>query len=271
MKLITYSIIILLLISINISGCMDFNGSNDNEKALQSVPRSASNFVFIDVEKMRDDSNLDDAYDSIDDSYLTKLKSELRISKKDVKYLVTFGGCMIVNGIFDLQDIEDELDDKDYKDDEYSDVITMNKYNYYGHDYVGLFDKNTLILSESESTLEDAIDTIQGDKKSLQDDDDFIKVLSKLSGFHISIYESSYSSYDELEIVGSSVAKKNDEELILTFVYKFDTDDDADDSIDDIEDDFEDYIDNYHGDVDKVSRKGDIVVAKGTVEINDYY
>ena len=283
MKFFRYLVILLIIFSVSALGCISSGGNNNLEEALKSTSKNVDSFIFLDYEKIRSDDDLEDIYDDFDDGLKEGLGA-YEINIKNVRYISVSNGDsrdsnLVIGGEFDLEELEDDLDDAGFSDDRYSGVKVMmiSSDNYYDeYNYVGLFNEDKILIVdevEDEGNIEDMIDVSQGDKRSLYIDNDFKELVGELSGFYITVETEEYGEYGEydgLEIQGSSYSKKNPDELILTFVYKFDSDDDADDSIDDIEDDFEDIIDTMNGEVNKVYRKGDMVIALGTIDIEDF-
>ena len=261
-------------------------GSNSVEDAMKLIPKNdVSSFTYYNVETIRSDDDLDLYYNDIE---IPSPLDEM-ISKKDVKYFATteyywysgycdeYGMCTInikssendysvVSGKFDLQRLENGLNDKGYTEDTYSDVTIMET----DYKYIGLLSKNKILVAESKENIKDIIDVAMDKNDSLSDNNGFKSVSNKLSGFEIEIVENDYY-YEGLELIGESIDKKNSRELALTKVYRFNSSNSAKDKIDGIEESFKETIKNTNGSFNIVEKDNQLIIAKGFVNTDEYF
>lgn len=167
---------------------------------------------------------------------------------------------MLYEGDFDLDGVRNELEDRDYDDDEYKGVEVWKDY-----EWVALM--GNLIITGSEEAVKDCIKVIKEGEDSLADDRDAGDVMHRLpTGIWLSY--STYETYEDLEANGYSFGKKDEDTLRMTWVLRFRDEDAAEDAMEEIEDDLAEEPDFKHVDVDQ---DGEFVMVTADIDIEDFW
>lgn len=188
---------------------------------------------------------------------------ELDIDEDAVKYVASGGGVNIYDGSFNLEDVRDELEDRDYEEDKYKGVEVWESEDEYGEDDWVAF-LGGKILTGQEPDVEKCIEVVEEGDDSFVKNEDAKRVLDRLKyNDQVRISIEPYEQYEDLEAGGGSRKMLDDDAEKWDFqsIYLFDDADAADDAIDEIESDIEDAEDE--GDIDyadfQISRSGNIV------------
>ena len=170
----------------------------------------------------------------------------------------------IIAGSFDLATVRQELDERNYDDDEYRGVEVWQK--PYGNELVAL--KGSLVIVGPEDPVKECIRAMEGSEDSFADRQHAMDVMDKLPGgvfVHVSM--SNWLSgllLGGLEALGTSAQKADEYTLRVTFVFKFDDQAYAENAKNKVED----FVDNPCRHVE-VKQDGQFIIATGEIDVED--
>ena len=239
-------VLILALISTGI-GCDSTKGEGAVDM-MKKVPKYIDSFLFLDVDAMRIDADLEKAFISAKDM-LEENTDYVGINLDEVDRLAFSGRThriMLLEGDFNLDEAREKLEVLGYGGDEYRGIEVWEA--------VGLLIalvSNELVILGTEDVVKDCIKIIKDGDASLYDDKDFRDVMERLpSGIIVQcmerVFPLSYGQYEGLEVAGMSAMKKDKHSMAFTGICKFENRDDASDAMDEIEislenDEFDDW------------------------------
>jgi len=171
------AIVGVLVIAVVIAVLLIGGGGSARDIA-KMTPEGASSLGHLNLQTIRDDKDLDDIYEAIEElSEFDELEDELGVDIDDINYIAEAGGITIIGGKFDLKDVRDELDDRDFDKDEYKGV------EFWTGEYDGAvaISGDKLIIG-SDKRVKSCIKVMKGDRTSMYDDDDVRDVINKLPG-----------------------------------------------------------------------------------------
>jgi TATA-box binding protein (TBP) (component of TFIID and TFIIIB) len=212
--------VFVIAVVIACSGCI-FGGGNSAKDMAEMVPEDAGLFAHYNIQTMRDDKDLDDAYESIEEMF--DEIADFGIDIEDTNYMVDAGSIMIFRGKFDLEDVRDELDDADFDKDDYKDVEL-----WLDESEAVAISKDNVIYGLKDN-VKDCIKVMKGSEESVYEGD-FKDVIDKLpDGIETRVKTSDFEYKDAL--AWGFVLMKGDEDTLLEQgVIKFDDEDDAEDA-----------------------------------------
>ena len=237
-------VLILALISTGI-GCDSTKGEGAVDM-MKKVPKYTDSFMFIDVDAMRIDADLEKAYIDVKD-ILEEGTVYVGINHDEVDRMAYTGtSTILLEGDFNLDEAREKLEVLGYGGDEYRGIEVWEA--------VGLLIalvSNELVILGTEDVVKDCIKIIKDGDASLYDDKDFRDVMERLpSGIIVQcmerVFPLSYGQYEGLEVAGMSAMKKDKHSMAFTGICKFENRDDASDAMDEIEfslenDEFDDW------------------------------
>jgi hypothetical protein len=263
--------VLVIAVVIASLGCIgDIDGGGSAKEVAKILSEDAGGLMYLDIQTIRVDKDLEDLYEELEDEFKdfdirVEYGSVCPIDIDDVNYIVEAGRIEIVGGKFDLEDIRDELDNRDFDEDDYKGVELWIGGHVWsgGHEEAVAISKDELIIGR-EDEVKDCIKVMKGDRTSLYDDDEDIRdVLNKLPD-GIMTYAVSTGTYEDSRAMGFALTKVDDDTLKIKGVVKFDDEYDAEDAKRDLEDDLED--DDDFDDV-KVKQKGEFVEFTANIDI----
>ena len=202
------------------SGCI-FGGGNSAKDMVEMVPEDATAFAHFDIQTMRDDKDLDDSYESIEEMF--DEIADFGIDIDDTNYMVEAGSITILRGKFDLEDVRDELDDVGFDKDDYKDVEL-----WLGESEAVAISKDDIIYG-LEDSVKDCIKVMKGSEKSVYEDD-FKDVIDKLPDGIVTRVKTSDLEYKGALAWGVVLMKEDEDTLLEQGVLKFDDEDDAEEA-----------------------------------------
>ncbi len=247
------------------------NGGSGGSKLGEMVPDDAEVLAIIDVEQLAGDRVFNDVLDELDDDYGRAL-DDMGIDFDSVSELgiVTtsdFDRVFMVSGGFDREEIEEELDDMDYRDDLYRDVpIWEGDRNW---SIVGILNDETLVLTYDEDIVKDFIRTSEEPAQSLWRDETISSVRKRLPDAFIRtlILDCEDDDLDGCESSAISVGKSDSSTFGVTWTSKFNSERRAERAMDVIEDEMRDEDAFFAIDV---VQNGEYVTATSEIDIDDF-
>jgi len=253
------AIVGVLVIAVVIAVLLIGGGGSARDIA-KMTPEGASSFTHFNLQTIRDDKDLDDIYEAIESEF-DELEDELGVDIDDINYIAEADGTTIIGGKFDLKDVRDELDDRDFDKDEYKGVEF----------WTGEYDEAVAISGDkliigSDKRVKSCIKVMKGDRTSMYDDDEDIRdVINKLPG-GIMTRVDAYPSYEGAFAMGFVLMKEDEDTLKMKGVVKFDDEDDAEDAKSALKRSMKREEDLF--DVD-VKQKGEFLEFSAKVDIED--
>ena len=228
--------ILVIAVVIACSGCI-FGGGNSAKDMAEMVPEDASAFAHFDIQTMRDDKDLDDTYESIEEMF--DEIADFGIDIDDTNYMVDADSIMILRGKFNLEDLRDELDDADFDKDDYKDVEL-----WLGESEAVAISKDDIIYG-LEDSVKDCIKVMKGSEESVYgSDDDFKDVIDKLPDGIATRVKTSDLEYQDALAWGFVLMKGDEDTLLEQGVIKFDDDDDAEEAKSEVKRDLKTVLDD---------------------------
>ena len=246
---------------IMIAGCSSAGGSAS--AMMEKMPWDTSQLTYVNVASLRDNAALDDLYDEWRDG-TGQMLSAHGIDRNSVSSMAYGSEITIIAGSFDLAAVREELDDRDYDDDEYRGVEVWEK--PYGNELVAL--KGSLVIMGPEDPVKECIRVMEGSEDSFADKQHAADVMNKLPGgllVHVSM--SNWLSgmlLGGFEALGMSAQKADEYTLRVTFVLKFDDQAYAEDAKNKVED----LVDTSYRNVE-VRQDGQFIIATGEIDVED--
>ena len=234
------------------SGCI-FGGGNSAKDMAEMVPEDASAFAHFDIQTMRDDKDLDDSYESIEEMF--DEIADFGIDIEDTNYMVDAGIITIFRGKFDLEDVRDELDDADFDKDDYKDVEL-----WLGESEAVAISKDDVIYGLKDN-VKDCIKVMKGSEESVYDDD-FKDVIDKLPDGIVTRVKTSDFEYKDALAWGVVLMKGDEETLLEQGVIKFDDEDDAEEAKSEVKRDLKTVLDDV-----EVTQNGEFLEYTGNKDI----
>lgn len=229
-------------------------------------PQDTQMVFFIDFKKIMSDSDLEEMYEQMKESFEYSLSSAADrdiLNIDDIHYigLVTmyYDQVILMNGDFNLDAIRESLGDEDYNKDSYMGVEIW----YGDNDAVAIHDG--VLIVGNEDGVEKSVEAIADPAISVYEKNKDIRdVVRELSSglFSMIIVGESYPGADA---AGIAFSKVNSELLKFSGCFKFGDSEDAEDSLRDIESDMESE-DFYQL---KVSRSGNYVKFSAEIDIEE--
>jgi len=266
---------VLLVASVSCGG-----GEAGGINAAKMLPLDTYYVLYADVQKLRNDSDLNKLYDYWRDYQYGDVEFEKGVTPSEVTHWVdadTWAGPVhICAGTFDLEEIRDELADKGYDRDEYRGVEVWEHY----YNYSVAFIDGRLVLADRDA-LEDCVSVSQGNQSSFYGDSDVSQVINRLpSGLFVDVgkwADGYWVPYDGLAAMGNSVGKESESTLKIHIVMLFEDEDYAEDAFAEIEAQTKGEVEEGHAyywtlgwrDVG-VSRTGSFVEIRGSMDIEDF-
>jgi hypothetical protein len=191
----------------------------------------------VDVKALRNDADLDDLYDAWKTGADPGLEV-LNISRSDVNVFAhgssTNRSFTLLIGKFDLEEVRDELDDRDYEEDEYKGVEVWEKQVGEGsvlESRVALM--GDLIIMGNEDGVEGCISVMKAGAASWLSKVDINDLANRLpGGVYVDLQKQDMAGLfiEGLRVTGISAKKLDGATLKVAGVAKFDDEDDADDA-----------------------------------------
>jgi hypothetical protein len=266
--LLVVSLGMVLALALTSVGCASGSGLRD---MLAKVPSGTTSLKYVDVKALRNDDDLDDLYDAWRDSVSSTLEA-LGIGHSDVNTLAhglsTDVRFTLLVGQFDLDEVRDALDDRDYDKDQYGGVEVWEKDLGWSPELesrVALMDD--LIILGNEDGVEGCIEVIKDGESSWLSRTDIKDVTNRLAGgLYVDLQRSELAGLliSGLEATGISAKKQDSDTLSIAGVAKFDDEDDADDAKDAIEE----LMDLQFNRVD-ITQEGLLLEASAELDIDD--
>ena len=216
--------VVVIAVVIASLGCIGGGGSAKDIAKI--TPEGAGSLTYVDIQTMRDDRDLRDIYKDMKKSGTSEIDElGIDIDIDDINYIAEAGGITIIGGKFDLKDVRDELDDRDFDKDDYKGVeFWTGEYNK------AVAIKGDKVIMGNDKQVKSCIKVIKGDRTSMYDDNEDIRdVINKLPG-GIMTMVGAYASYEGALAMGSAFMKEDDDTLKMKMVVKFDDEDDAEDA-----------------------------------------
>ena len=255
------AIVGVLVIAVVIAslGCIGDGGSAKDIAKI--TPEGTGYLTHYDLQKIRNDKDIDDVYESIEENWPNELE-KYGLDIDDTNYIAAAGGITILMGKFDLEDVRDELDDADFDKDEYKGVeFWTGEYNK------AVAIKGDKLIMGNDKQVKSCIKVMKGDRTSMYDDNEDVRdVINKLPGGIMTIVVTSgLSEFDGAVANGYKCSKEDDDTLKMKGVMKFDDEDDAEDA----KSDFKRDLKKEWDDVD-VGLKGNFLEYTGKMDIDDW-
>jgi len=260
-------LVVTLLGALILLGCGSGGGSFTNLTGLvKMAPQDSGEIIFIDVNKLKSDSDFGELYEEMKDSFeytIAAGSGEDIMDFDDIHYIgmvmVDYGEVILINGDFNLDAIRDQLKDEDYDKDDYMGVEI-----WYGYSDTVAIHNGTLILGD-EDDVEKCIEVIDDPETSAyeknEDVRDVVKEVS--SGLFSTVIIGPF--YPGADAVGMSFSKVNADLMKFSGCFKFDDNEDAEDALNDIESDIESG-DFYSV---EVSRSGNLVKFSAEMDMEE--
>jgi hypothetical protein len=264
------AIVSLLLIAVVVASLGCLGGGGSAKDMAKITPEGTSYLIHYDLQTLRDDKDIDGAYESIEKNWPEKLeKYGLDVDDTNymsagggMSYIARAGGITILGGKFDLEDVRDELDDAEFDKDDYKGVELWT-----GEDEAVAISGDKVLYGDKDN-VKDCIKVMKGDQQSVYDDDeDFREVIDKLpGGIMMLVTTRGFSSeFGGAVANGFVLMKEDDDTLKMKGVMKFDDEDDAEDAKSDLKRDLKEEWD----DVD-VELKGKFLEYTGKKDIDEW-
>ena len=237
------------------AACGGGGASGFTEDMLRLFPRDTQVVTYVGVSQLYDDDDLRTARREIEDQWeRTSIDSDFDIELEDLTYVVfgfvDYAPVVLMDGLEDLDDLRDELDDGHYDEDEYRNVEVWLSDDYrWGA--VAFLGGGRVLLAQSEATMEDVLRRLDRGSSSLYDEaEDIIAELP--AGIIVLIV-----SCDNDCLSGNVIAKQDADALRIVSIARYEDEDDAENGEEDIEDDIDDgdYDDCDDVDVDRSGRR----------------
>jgi len=230
---------------------------------MEKMSWDTTQLTYINVQSLRSDPALDDLYEEWRDD-AGQMLSAHGIDRNSVDSIGYGSEVTIIMGNFDLASVRDELDTRDYNDDEYRGVEIWRK--PYGNEVTAL--KDGLIVIGPEDPIKECIRVLEGAEDSFADKQDAADVMNRLpGGLFVHVSMSNWFTgllLSGFESLGISAQKADEYTMRFTFVLKFDDPAYAEDAMNKVED----FIDNSYRNVE-ARQDGQFIIATGEIDVED--
>jgi len=235
---------LLLTLVMTTFGCdsTEEKGVEDIMDTMKKVPKDCGSFVYMDLDAMRTDADLEDEY--------VRLKEGLTgwadfFGGFDEVDSFTIAGrdfgdfSVLFSGDFNLDESREKLEEPGWDKGEYKGI------EVWGEESGAALVSNKLVII---GYVKVCIDAMMNSDTSLYGDKNFRDIVGRLpGGVYYNFQEDGlriqefYSSYDGLLVSGYSMFKKDKKSMTITSVCKFEDVDFASKAIDSIKQDLENY------------------------------
>ena len=261
------ALMVLMAASLTGAGCSSGSALAD---MVAKVPGDTMSFKYVDVAALRGDDDLSEIYDAWKATVDARLEAH-GITSGDVNVFV-FGTSTgmrytLLKGGFDLDQVRDRLEDRDFDDGEYKGVEIWEPKEGSGYDSdprVALMDD--MIVLGDESGVEGCIKVMKEGDTSFLKKVDIKEVVDRTpAGLYVDLEKNVLAGLivKGFEAYGLSAQKEDSDTLDITGVAKFEDDDDAEDGADAIDT----MLKTVFEDVD-VSQDGDFLTAAAELDID---
>ena len=219
-------LLILLVIVIAAVLLLRGGGSSGPGSLLGAIPEETYNVVIVDLSEILRDEDFAEILGFSDDDLEYMELGDVELDTGDISEVVIasspYGDLIVLKGDFQFDDVRDDLFDEGYDESSYRDYEVWGGWSYFA-----LLERNGyIIFSESESTVERALNTIYRGEGSLADarNSGLRDVLNKLGNAPF-LYAFGEGSCGLRRCQGYGVAfteyDPNDEEAKAKFVVLF--------------------------------------------------
>ena len=215
-------------------GCL--GGGSSAKDMAKMTPDDKSVLVYMNLQTMRDDKDLEDIYEKMAES-LDEDEDNPGVDINTINYVAimitssltsmtpgNMKGLVIIGGNFDLGDVREELEDQGCEEDKYKGVEFWTEED---NDATAVF--KDMLIGGDDKSVKNCIKVMKGDRTSLYDDDDVKEVIDKLPD-GIVIVVSTECSYENAPAGGFVLIKEDEDTVKWKGVIKFDDEDDAEDT-----------------------------------------
>ena len=251
-----------LILACGGDGGRETSSPGSPDSLLQLVPGNADRFTFADLERVRDE-RLDDLEEQLAELIGEDWLDEWEIDLDDAEsaliadaFSLRGDTLTILRGQFDVEDVEDALDDGGFRDDDYRGVAVWSEGR--GRIALALVGEDVIVIGEEER-IEEAIEVYVDEGRSMDRDDEAGAVVEALEDA-IVYSVAGDCAYRGCRRQGSAV-RAEDGDLTAVFAFLFRDDDAAVDAEGDIEDDLEELVDDP-----KTEADGELVIAESPVD-----
>ncbi len=237
-SILTFAVTLTLLLLLA-PACGSGGGSDAFNDMLKMLPDDSQGMGYMDTAEIFGDDDLRDVQRTIESSWsgISGLEDDFDLDIDDLA-LVAFGYAdgggrlFLLGGIEDLDDLRDELDDRDYDDDEIEgEEVWINDEERWE---AFAFLDNAVLIADFEDDMEDALERWKEGDDSYGDEVE--DVASRLpSGVAWGIRNCGSGCF-----IGFAIEKESDDEMKIHIVTLYDDEEEAEDAFDDIEDDIKD-------------------------------
>ncbi len=265
--LLLVSLAFLLGATLTNAGCASGKGMTD---MMARVPHDTAYLKYVNVKSLRNDADLDDLYTAWKGAVDPRLDSH-GIDHGAVNRFASGANSTLSKrftllvGKFDMKEIKDELNDRNYDSSEYKGVEVWKKTGF-GTDMDMVALMGDLIILGNEAGVEGCIKVIKEGEASLLGNADANDVAGHLpNGLRVEIQKTEVAGLllSGLEASGTSVSKKNSDTLKISGIATFDDEQDARDADGKIEN----LMESVYKRVD-VARAGVLVKASAELDID---
>ena len=265
--LLLVSLAFLLGATLTNAGCASGKGMTD---MMARVPHDTACLKYVNVKSLRNDADLDDLYTAWKGSVDPRLDAH-GIDHGAVNRFASGANSTLSKrftllvGKFNMKEIKDELNDRNYDSSEYKGVEVWKKTGF-GTDTDMVALMGDLIILGNEAGVEGCIKVIKEGEASLLGNADANDVAGHLpNGLRVEIQKTEVAGLllSGLEASGTSVNKKNSDTLKISGIATFDDEQDARDADGKIED----LMERVYERVD-VARAGVLVKASADLDID---
>ncbi len=230
---------VLLLLAAALAGCGDGDGNARAAALARRMPSGGAKFIMFDLDILRTDPDLEDLYDGFAEG-LDEMCETAGLSADDVDAVAIGDQGAVFDGRFDLDEARDSLADEGFEEDEYRGIQTWKKDGM----AVALVSSRWVIMGPDDD-FDDTIDVIKGEAESLWDDADMKDIVARLPaglmtvyglGGGVTVQEDYRERYRDLDSLGASMGKRDEDALWVFYAFRFEDEAAADDAIDGFED-----------------------------------
>lgn len=243
-KVITIVIVLLLTLVMIISGCNSTKerGVSDVVDIMKKVPKDCGSFVYIDIDALRKDTDLENEYGRLKEG-LTGWADFVGGFDEADSFTIAgrdFGDFSVLfSGDFNLDKSREKLEEPGWNKGEYKGI------EVWGDESGAALVSNKLVII---GYVKVCIDAMMNINTSLYGDMNLRDVVERLpGGIVFGFHESALSiiqlrlSYDGVVVSGYSILKKDEHSVTITLICKFDNVDSASKARDSVKQDLENY------------------------------
>ncbi len=227
---------------------------------LELLPQNADSFTVADLEQVRDE-RLDGLEEQLADVVDSGRLDDWEIDLDDADSLVisdpnSGGALTMLRGRFVVADVEDALDDEDFRDSDHRGVVIWSERG--GGAALAFVGEDVIVIGEEER-VEESIDVFLDDAQSVDQDDEAGAITEALEDALV------YSVAEDCNYRGcrrqGSAVRVEAGDLVAVFAFLFRNDDAAADAEGDIEDDLQELVEDPRAEAD-----GELVVVELPVD-----